>query len=148
MFDRAFFSYVFCVSLGMEKILFVSGNRTVTLDHYDMFHMYLSNEKPDIVLHGGAAGADFVTRVWCDTEGVEQKKYFPDYERYGKLAPLVRNNLMVDAATHALFFFLNRDSMQRGGTCQALARWRRMRPNAPYCVIVLNDEQPQQTALF
>lgn len=46
----------------------------------------------DVILSGGAEGADSIAASWARLHGIALHEILPDYEHYsGKLAPLVRN---------------------------------------------------------
>ncbi len=49
---------------------------------------------PDTIVSGGAKGADTYAREFARKKGLKQIEYFPNYEKYGKAAPLERNKLM------------------------------------------------------
>ncbi len=66
---------------------------------------------PDTVVSGGAAGADTYARDFARRHGLKLIEYFPDYERYGRRAPLERNKLIVDECDCVLAFW---DGTSRG----------------------------------
>ena len=51
---------------------------------------------PDIVVHGGALGADTEAHKWAKKRGRRSYVYFPNYDKIGKGAPLVRNVQMLE----------------------------------------------------
>lgn len=57
------------------------------------------NELPEgsVVVSGGAQGVDRVAVAAAKARGLEWKEHLPDYEKHGgKMAPIVRNILIVD----------------------------------------------------
>ncbi|MBC8571384.1 SLOG family protein [Zongyangia hominis] len=50
------------------------------------------------ILSGGAAGVDHLAAVYAQTHGIPVQVYRPDYRRYGRGAPFVRNRALVDAS--------------------------------------------------
>lgn len=62
--------------------------------------------KPDLFIHGGAAGADIMGHEWAASRGIKSEfvRFLPDWDKYGKGAGHIRNQLMVDEATHAVAF--------------------------------------------
>lgn len=51
---------------------------------------------PDTIVSGGAKGADAYAREFARKKGLKLIEFFPDYDRYGRSAPLERNKLIVD----------------------------------------------------
>lgn len=76
-----------------EKIVIVTGSRSWTNDAAIM--AALDSLDPEVVIHGGARGADTVAHRWAKKRGRIAVVYFPDYEREKKGAPLKRNTAMV-----------------------------------------------------
>ncbi len=44
---------------------------------------------------GMARGADLLGKKWADERGIPVKQFTPDYDKFGKRAPLVRNAQMI-----------------------------------------------------
>ena len=53
-------------------------------------------EMPNTIISGGANGADSYARDFAKKQGLKLIEYFPNYSKYGKAAPLVRNKQIVD----------------------------------------------------
>ncbi len=51
-----------------------------------------------LIISGGANGVDKLAERYADAHGIEKKIFYPNYELYGKSAPLIRNKLIVDSA--------------------------------------------------
>ena len=60
---------------------------------------------PDIIVSGGARCADTYAREFAKKKGLKLTEYFPNYEKYGKGAPLKRNKLIVDECDCVLAFW-------------------------------------------
>ena len=56
----------------------------------------LSKIKPEIIIEGGANGADALARQWAKEHGVECRTYQADWKRHGKAAGPIRNQRMID----------------------------------------------------
>lgn len=56
-------------------------------------------------------GADTYAREFARKKGLKLIEFFPDYEKYGKAAPLERNKLIVDECDCVLAFW---DGKSRG----------------------------------
>ena len=69
------------------------------------------DEMPDAIVSGGAKGADTYAREFAIKKGIRLIEHLPDYAKYGKIAPLVRNRLIIDDCDKVLAFW---DGKSRG----------------------------------
>ena len=60
---------------------------------------------PDEIVSGGAKGADTYAREFAKKKGLKLIEYFPNYDKYGKGAPLERNKQIVDECDCVLAFW-------------------------------------------
>ena len=67
--------------------------------------------QPDAIVSGGAKGADTYAREFAEKKGIRLIEHLPDYAKYGKAAPLVRNRLIIDDCDKVLAFW---DGKSRG----------------------------------
>lgn len=51
---------------------------------------------PDTIVSGGARGADTYAREFAKKHNLQLVEYLPEYDKYGRTAPLVRNKLIVE----------------------------------------------------
>lgn len=54
------------------------------------------------IVSGGAVGIDTLAEIYAKQNGLPMKIFKPDYARYGKRAPLMRNDEIVDYAQYVL----------------------------------------------
>lgn len=67
---------------------------------------------PDTIISGGARGADTLAREFAQKHNLNLVEYLPEYDKYPpKIAPLKRNELIVDACDCLLAFW---DGTSRG----------------------------------
>ena len=66
---------------------------------------------PDTIVSGGAVGADTWAREFARKRGLKLIEFFPDYDKYGRRAPLERNKLIVEECDCLLAFW---DGKSRG----------------------------------
>ena len=59
----------------------------------------------DEIVSGGAAGVDTWAREYALRNGKKLTEFFPDYKRYGKLAPLYRNIQIIEYADEVIAFW-------------------------------------------
>ncbi len=63
------------------------------------------------IVSGGAVGVDHLARTLACQIGIPLREFLPDYETYGKRAPLLRNRQIIDYADEVLAFW---DGRSRG----------------------------------
>ena len=51
-----------------------------------------------LLISGGAKGIDTLAERWADENNVPKMIFKPDYQKYGKFAPLIRNEKIVNGA--------------------------------------------------
>lgn len=87
--------------------LAIIGSRNLVVENLEK---YLPNQ-PDEIVSGGAAGIDTCARELAESCGIPLKEFLPQYERYGKSAPLKRNDEIIAYADMVLAFW---DGRSRG----------------------------------
>ena len=83
------------------RVLAIIGSRTcppIDISNYLSF-------TPDAIVSGGAKGADTYAREYARKKGLKLIEFFPNYEEYGRYAPLERNKLIVDECDCVLAFW-------------------------------------------
>jgi uncharacterized phage-like protein YoqJ len=75
------------------KVL-VAGSRGIT--SFDL-EQYIPSET-ELVITGGAKGVDQLAEQYADTHRISKFIMRPQYDLYGRAAPLKRNEVMVDMA--------------------------------------------------
>ncbi|MBQ3063633.1 MAG: hypothetical protein IJC99_02365 [Clostridia bacterium] len=81
--------------------LAIVGSRNLTniiLDDY-------ISEKVLEIVSGGAIGIDFCAAEYAKRKGLRLVEFLPQYERYGRAAPIIRNKEIVDYADEILVFW-------------------------------------------
>ena len=78
----------------------VVGSRSITVDHLDE---YLSDCTE--IVSGGAKGVDACAAEYARRNGLKLTEFHPQYDRYGRAAPIVRNKEIVDYADKILVFW-------------------------------------------
>ena len=85
----------------------VIGSRTI---REVAMQAYLPPETTELV-SGGAKGVDHCVAEYARQHGVPLREFLPDYARYGRGAPLKRNEQIVDSADQVLVFW---DGVSKG----------------------------------
>ncbi len=64
---------------------------------------YVSRD--DEIVSGGAVGVDRCVAEYARKNGLKLTEFLPQYERYGRAAPIVRNKEIVDYADKVIVFW-------------------------------------------
>lgn len=87
--------------------LLIVGSRTIT--NFDLTgHI---PEETELIICGGAKGVDTIAEQYADSHGIEKLIIKPQYEKFGRAAPIKRNEEMVDLADIVLAIW---DGRSRG----------------------------------
>jgi predicted Rossmann fold nucleotide-binding protein DprA/Smf involved in DNA uptake len=65
----------------------------------------------DEIVSGGARGVDSCAAKYAKEKGIKLTEFLPQYDLYGRGAPIIRNKLIVDYADKVLAFW---DGSSRG----------------------------------
>ena len=74
------------------KVL-VCGGRD--FNNYELLSSVLDEISPNIVVTGGAKGADTLAAYWAATNKVESRTYHADWGTFGSIAGPLRNKVML-----------------------------------------------------
>lgn len=102
--------------------LAIVGSRNLTVNNLEE---YLPEGVTEIV-SGGARGIDACARAYALARGIPLTEFLPDYGRYKRGAPLVRNRTIVEYADQVLAFW---DGRSRG-TARVLQLCRELNKKA------------------
>lgn len=81
------------------KVL-VCGGRN--FNNRQVVHRVLTKLNPDIVVHGGASGADKLAGEWAEENGKEERIYYAKWGLHGKAAGPMRNKEMLEKEIEGL----------------------------------------------
>lgn len=79
----------------------IIGSRGLSVNNLDN---YLPSDITEII-SGGAKGVDSSAREYARKKGLKLVEFFPDYNKYGKSAPLKRNDLIANEADIVFAFW-------------------------------------------
>ena len=74
--------------------LLIAGSRDI--DDFELDE-YIPGEV-DLIITGGARGVDSLAESYADKHKISKLILRPDYKRYGKAAPIIRNKTMIEIA--------------------------------------------------
>ncbi|MDR3303890.1 MAG: SLOG family protein [Treponema sp.] len=87
--------------------LAIIGSRAIHTLHIDDY----IHEKPDCIISGGATGIDTIAWGWAVDNNIEIIVIRPNYNIYGRAAPLRRNDIIIEKADKIVAFW---DGKSRG----------------------------------
>lgn len=79
----------------------VIGSRGLLVDNLEK---YLPQETTEII-SGGAKGIDTCAREYAISHNIKLTEFLPEYEKYGRSAPLKRNITIIENADIVLAFW-------------------------------------------
>ncbi len=85
----------------------VIGSRGLWVENLEE---YLPEDTTEIV-SGGARGVDTCAKNYAVRNNIKLTEFLPEYDKYGKIAPLLRNNEIIAYADIVLAFW---DGQSRG----------------------------------
>lgn len=114
--------------------LAVIGSRN--FDNYpllrDSIYLYYSIEDregeniyPELIISGGAAGADMQAAFFATAHNIPLKEYLPDWDKYGKRAGFIRNQEIIKNCDCVLAFW---DGLSKG-TASSLSIAKKLKKN-------------------
>ena len=109
----------------------VIGSRSIVIDNIGE---YIPPEADEIV-SGGAVGVDSAAAEYAAAHGIKLSVFLPDYKKYGRAAPIVRNKTIVDYSDIVIALW---DGKSRG-TSQVIEYCRHT--GACVKVILLNSKE-------
>ncbi len=96
------------------------------------------------IVSGGAEGVDTYAEDLADILGVPVKKFLPDYEKYGKQAPLVRNLEIIKYADEVLAFWDNHSK----GTQHVIVNCIKMQKPVRIIPVPYDGDSEEEIELF
>lgn len=81
--------------------LAIIGSRSLT--NIDL-EQYICDDVEEIV-SGGAVGVDSCAAQYAKSKGLRLTEFLSQYERYGRVAPIVRNKEIVDYSDEIIIFW-------------------------------------------
>ena len=78
----------------------IVGSRNIQIENISD---YISNA--DEIVSGGAKGIDTCAAEYATKNSIKLTEFLPEYDRYGRAAPIVRNKKIVDYADKIVAFW-------------------------------------------
>lgn len=85
----------------------IVGSRNLTISNLEK---YLPSGVTEIV-SGGAKGIDTCAKEYARKNNLKLTEFLPEYSKYGRIAPLVRNDMIINYADEVIAFW---DEKSRG----------------------------------
>jgi uncharacterized phage-like protein YoqJ len=119
----------------MNKLAII-GSRGITdinLSHY-------ITEDVEYIISGGAKGVDTIAEKWAGENGIKVIIFLPEYDKYGRGAPIKRNNQIIMEADKVLAFWDGKSK----GTEYVIKTAKKMGKNVE--VVLINEDANHGTA--
>ena len=94
---------MYCILFFSFMIVAVVGSRG--FQDYAFLEATLSSFSISLIVSGGAKGADSLAEQYAQKKCKPVSIYRPEYSKYGKSAPLVRNKAIIDASDICVAFW-------------------------------------------
>ena len=85
-----------------KPVVLICGSRSIK---NLQISRYIRPKSCAAIVHGAAIGVDTIADSWAKQNGIETIVYEPNYKIYGKCAPLVRDEEMVDFCDVVIAFY-------------------------------------------
>ena len=109
--------------------LAIIGSRDVSVD----ISKYIA-EEPDEIVSGGARGIDTCAAEYASKKGIKLIEFLPEYSRYGRGAPLKRNEKIAEYADEAIALWDGRSK----GTKYAIELFKRLGKRVE--IVIINND--------
>lgn len=86
--------------------LFIAGSRSIT--DFDLEPYIPVNT--DTIISGGAEGIDAIAEKYADKKKISKIILQPEYKKYGRKAPIIRNRQMANACDEGLIIWDGKSS--------------------------------------
>lgn len=83
--------------------LAIVGTRTPSISYED-WKVHIDALQPTRIISGGAVGIDSYAKRYAEEHNIPCTEYLPQYELYGRNAPLQRNTQIVDDCQFLIAF--------------------------------------------
>ena len=78
----------------------IIGSRSITVSNIESYVTDCTE-----IVSGGAAGIDSCAAEFARKSKIKLTEFLPEYERYGKAAPIIRNKKIVDYSDMVIVFW-------------------------------------------
>jgi hypothetical protein len=85
------------------------------------------------IVSGGAKGIDSLAKEYAIRKGIKLTEFLPEYKRYGRAAPIIRNKRIVEDADKIIVFW---DGCSNGARSVILYAQKIGKP----CEVILNQQ--------
>ena len=79
----------------------IIGSRGLTVNDLEK---YLPENTTEII-SGGAKGIDTCARDYALKNNIKFTEYLPDYDKYGRAAPIIRNDMIIEESDFLIAFW-------------------------------------------
>lgn len=109
-----------------DYVVLITGSRDWDKDDFVrnvLFELLMIYGDRLVIMHGDCpSGADRIARDWCVANGVRERRFPADWDRYGGVAGPIRNGIMVSERPNEVVSFMRNGSR---GTTDCVTKARR-----------------------
>jgi len=81
---------------------------TRTINNNKLVEGQIANYKFDKIISGGARGVDTTVKNYAIKNNIPLQEILPDYKKYGRAAPIIRNKQIIKSGDFILIFWDNK----------------------------------------
>ncbi len=107
----------------------IIGSRTLFVD----IEYFLKDQEVTEIISGGAKGVDTCAAEYAKAKGIKLTEILPDYNTYGRVAPLKRNDIIIEKSDIIYAFW----DKQSHGTKYVIDKCKQLKH--PIRIFHLND---------
>lgn len=75
---------------------------TLVLKTIDILKKYSQFDTIELIVSGGARGVDSLAKDYAEKNNIPCKEHLPDWDKHGKAAGFIRNEKIINEATHVI----------------------------------------------
>jgi len=109
-----------CGGVALNKIIGVVGSRD--FEDYELMKKVLDEISPDVIVSGGARGADRLGARYAKERGLKLLEFIPNWDLWGKRAGFMRNTQIVEASDMIVAFWDGKSNGTRDSINKAKKR--------------------------
>jgi hypothetical protein len=94
-----------------EKLMKIAVIGSRSFNDAEKLQSVLNEYSPTEIISGGAIGAEQLAAAYAEEKGIPMQEFFPEYNKYGRSAPIRRNDQIVNASDIVVAFW---DGESRG----------------------------------
>jgi predicted Rossmann fold nucleotide-binding protein DprA/Smf involved in DNA uptake len=83
----------------------IIGSRKIESKEFIFSNIDKYKSEISAIISGGAVGVDSIAKSYAQSNNIQLLEYIPNYAKFGKAAPLIRNRQIIDSCEMVLAFW-------------------------------------------